>query len=57
MVRIVTTTDDKFIGQAIDLDRIMLDGELFVPDKITRLEDGTIRLCNSNYIIEAVEEE
>lgn len=55
MIQIIATTDGRFIGKIIDINEsIILDGFIFVPDKIQNV-DGLYRLSNSSYVIDAKE--
>ena len=55
MIQIIATTDGRFIGKIIDINEsIILDGFIFVPDKIQNV-DGLYRLSNSGYVIDAKE--
>jgi hypothetical protein len=56
MMQIVSTTDGRFIGREFDPDKPMVfDGFSFYPDKVQAQPDGSLRLSNSNYVIDAQE--
>ena len=54
MHKILNTTDGRFVGQDIDdtSQLIHLGDYDFIPDKRHENEDGTVRLSNSNYVID-----
>jgi hypothetical protein len=55
-MKIANTTDGNYIGQEIeDINKIVLGGVLFIPDKVQRIDETTTRYSNSNYIIEVKE--
>ena len=57
MMKIIDTTDGKFIGLNVDLDdAIELGDFVFVPDKKAQLANGVTRLSNSNYVMDLVED-
>lgn len=58
IMKIIDSTDGKFIGMNVDMNLpIMFLGAEFVPDKIENIPNGAIRLSNSNYIIDLVEDQ
>ena len=60
MIRITETTDGLYIGREIDpsqLPVVVLSRDVTVVfDRVDKLPDGTWRLTNSNYTIDAKEE-
>lgn len=60
MIRITETTDGLYIGREIDpsqLPVVVLSRDVTVVfDRVDKLPDGTLRLTNSNYTIDAKEE-
>jgi hypothetical protein len=58
---IITTTDNQFVGQKINIEArpiVLVSGLktfFFIPDRVTDLGDGRIRLYNSNYTIDVKE--
>ena len=58
-MRIITTTDNKFIGTLIDINESpinLCDGTYFFWDMCQELDFGRKRISNSNYVIEVEEE-
>jgi hypothetical protein len=58
LLKIITTTDGKFVGHLIDKDArpIALRADvLFTPDKVVKISDTMWRLSSSNYVIDAQE--
>lgn len=52
MKQITSTTDGRFVGRLIDIDKpIILDGFIFVPDKVQHYGE-LCRLSNSSYVID-----
>ena len=59
LLEITTTTDHRFIGQAINSeDRpIQLDADVsFIPDRIWQIGEGLWRLANTSYVVDAKEQ-
>jgi len=55
IMKIINTTDGKFIGVNVDLDEpIVLSGSVFNADKTEPLINGVTRVSNSNYSIDLV---
>jgi hypothetical protein len=58
IMKIIDSTDGQFLGMNIDLEApIILSGTEFIPDKTQRLSSGALRLSNSNYSINLVEDQ
>jgi hypothetical protein len=57
-MKIIETTDNQYIGMNVDLDApIMTIGAEFIPDKVQQLPNGALRLSNSNYSMDLVEDQ
>jgi len=58
IMKIIDSTDGQFLGMNVDLDgAIVFSGTEFVPDKTMSLPNGVLRLSNSNYSIDLVEDQ
>jgi hypothetical protein len=58
IMKIIDSTDGQFLGMNVDLDgAIVFSGTEFVPDKTMSLPNGALRLSNSNYSIDLVEDQ
>ena len=58
-MKIIATTDGKYVGSEIDIEHIPItlgDGVLFVPDHIITIPNGK-RLYNTNYVIDVQEQQ
>jgi hypothetical protein len=55
-MKIIYTTDGKYIGQDFDIEHPMLGNTPFHPDKIIRIDAWTWRLSNTNYVIDVKEQ-
>ena len=57
IVKVVATTDDKYVGETYDTDLPLTgsDGITFHPTKIQNLGDNLYRFSNSNYVVLAKE--
>ena len=52
ILRILSSTDGKFIGVAFDDDHpIILNGFEFKPTETKDIGDGLIQVSNSNYVV------
>lgn len=56
-VRIINTTDGKYIGLVFDTEKALTapDGITFHPTKVQTLGEGMYRYSNSNYVAEVKE--
>jgi hypothetical protein len=53
MIKIIDTTDGKFIGKVIDetIKEIQLNDSIFIPDFIKQISSTEFILYNNNYVI------
>jgi hypothetical protein len=57
MIRVLATTDGKYIGMLIDETQpIIVEGVEFIPTYIQDLGNGYFRYSNSNYVADVYKE-
>lgn len=56
MMQIIGSTDGKFIGRVFDPEQpLVLNGVVFVADRVAQVSNGVFRFSNSNYVIDVKE--